>query len=62
MLGVYVDVQNVTGSKLRQQDVLISTGIIENTAAPVTEQRYIMKYIPQEAGSIVPAVGITVEF
>lgn len=62
MLGVYVDVQNVTGSKLRQQDVLISTGIIENTAALVTEQRYIMKYIPQEAGSIVPAVGITVEF
>ena len=26
-LGIYVDLQNVTGSKLRQPDVLMSTGI-----------------------------------
>ena len=30
MLGIYVDLQNVTFSKLRQPDVLMSTGVIEN--------------------------------
>lgn len=62
MLGLYVDLQNITGSKLKQQDVLMSTGIIENTDAPVSEQRYLMKYIPQQAGTVVPTIGITVEF
>jgi hypothetical protein len=62
MLGLYVDLQNITGSKLKQQDILMSTGIIENTDAPITGQRYLMKYIPQEAGTVVPTIGITVEF
>ena len=62
MLGLYVDLQNITGSKLKQQDILMSTGIIENTDVPITGQRYLMKYIPQEAGTVVPTIGITVEF
>ena len=62
MLGFYVDIQNITGSKLRQPDVLMSTGIVENPTAPVSEQRYRMKYIPQSSGSLVPTLGITVEF
>ena len=33
MLGFYLDIQNVTGSKLRQPDVLISTGEIANPEA-----------------------------
>ena len=62
MLGFYVDIQNITGSKLRQPDVLMSTGVVENPTAPVSEQRYRMKYIPQSSGSLVPTLGITVEF
>lgn len=62
MLGVYLDLQNVTGSKLRQPDVLMSTGVVENPSAPVSEQRYRMKCIGQVSGSLVPAVGLTVEF
>ena len=62
MLGVYLDLQNVTGSKLRQPDVLMSTGVVENPTAPVSEPRYRMKYIGQVSGSLVPAVGLTVEF
>lgn len=50
-LGIYVDLQNVTGSKLRQPDVLMSTGIVENPSAPASEQRYRMKYIKQESGT-----------
>ena len=61
-LGIYVDLQNVTGSKLRQPDVLMSTGIVENPSAPASEQRYRMKYIKQESGTLVPALGVTVEF
>ena len=57
-----MDLQNVTGSKLRQPDVLMSTGIVENQSAPASEQRYLMKYIKQESGTLVPALGVTVEF
>ena len=62
MLGLYVDLQNVTFSKLRQQDVLLSTGVVANPAAPPAEQRYVMKSIRQSSGTLVPTLGITVEF
>ena len=61
-LGIYVDLQNVTKSVLRQPDVLMSTGIVENPGAPVAEQRYSMKYLPQESGTLLPTIGLTVEF
>ena len=62
MLGIYVDLQHVTFSKLRQPDVLMSTGVIENPSAPPSEQRYKMKYIRQASGTLVPTLGVTVEF
>lgn len=62
MLGAYIDLQNVTFSKLKQQDALLSTGVLENPNLPENEQKYIMKSIKQEVGSIIPSFGITVEF
>ena len=62
MRGLYIDLQNVTGSKLRQPDVLMSTGVVENPEAPAAEQRYRMKYFRQESGTLIPTLGITVEF
>lgn len=62
MLGFYIDLQNVTVSKLRQPDVLMSTGEILNPEAPVSEQRYKMKKLRQESGTLLPSIGITVEF
>ncbi len=62
MVGIYLDIQNITGSKLKQADVIMSTGIIENPSAPVDEQRYKMKYLKQESGTILPTLGVTVEF
>ncbi|WP_368154824.1 TonB-dependent receptor, partial [Bacteroides fragilis] len=47
MLGFYIDLQNVTNSKFKQPDILMSTGVIENPSAPMAEQRYKMKYITQ---------------
>ena len=62
MLGIYVDLQNITGSKLRQPDVLLSTGVIDNPLDPLTDQRYKMKYIRQENGTLLPSIGVTVIF
>lgn len=62
MLGFYLDIQNITASKLRQPDALMSTGQIENPSAPLSEQRYIMKSIRQESGTLLPTLGITFEY
>lgn len=61
-LGVYIDLQNVTASVLHQPDVLMSTGVIENPSAPLSEQRYKMKYISQDSGTLLPSIGVTVQF
>lgn len=60
--GIYLDLQNVTKSVLRQQDVLMSTGVVENPDAPAFEQRYVMKRLKQESGTLLPTIGLTVEF
>lgn len=62
MLGFYIDLQNVTNSKFKQPDILMSTGVIENPSAPMAEQRYKMKYITQNSGTLMPTLGITFEY
>lgn len=62
MLGIYLDLQNVTMSRLKQADVLLSTGVIENPDASPSAQRYIMRTLAQDSGTLVPTIGITVEF
>ena len=54
MLGFYIDLQNIAGSKLKQADVLMSTGVIKNPDAPIAEQRYVMKSLKQESGTLLP--------
>lgn len=58
MLGLYVDLQNVTISKLSQPAVLMSTGQVN----PADPDRYLMKYIAQDSGTLIPTLGITIEF
>ena len=62
MLGFYLDVQNITGSKFKEPDAIVSTGVVENPSAPRAEQRYVMKYIKQESGTVLPTIGVTFEF
>ncbi|MEI3261480.1 MAG: hypothetical protein V8S11_06035 [Flavonifractor plautii] len=40
MAGFYIDIQNITGSKLKQQDVIMSTGVIEILLLPL-DNKYI---------------------
>lgn len=61
-LGFYIDLQNVTNAKFRQQDILMSTGVVEDPSLPVEQQRYVMKHIKQESGTILPTIGITFEY
>lgn len=62
MLGFYLDLQNLTHSTLKEQDVLMSTGIISNPDAAPNEQRYEMKRIKQESGTLLPTLGITLQW
>lgn len=62
MLGFYFDIQNATKSVYREQDVLMSTGTVQNPQAPIAQQRYVMKYIEQKSGSLLPTIGATVQF
>ena len=61
-LGLYVDLQNVTFSKIRQPDAYLSTGEIVNPDALSHEQRYALETLELWSGTIVPAIGVTVEF
>lgn len=61
-MGFYIDLQNVTFSKIRQPDVYLSTGEILNPDAPVGSQRYALETLELWSGTIVPALGITVVF
>ena len=61
-LGLYLDLQNVTFSKIRQPDTYLSTGNIVNPEASPSEQRYSLETLELWSGMIVPAIGVTVEF
>lgn len=61
-LGLYVDLQNVTFSKIRQPDAYLSTGEIVNPEALPADQRYAMELLELYSGTIIPALGVTVEF
>lgn len=62
MVGVYLDIQNITKSVYREQDVLMSTGVVQNPDAAGAQQRFVMKYIKKESGSLLPTIGATVGF
>lgn len=61
-LGLYVDLQNVTFSRIRQPDAYLSTGEVINPDDLPLEQRYALETLELYSGTIVPALGITVEF
>lgn len=60
-LSLYIDLENVTFSKIRQPDALISTGKI---LAPEEDalERYEMEELELWSGTLVPSIGVTAEF
>ncbi|PKP06836.1 MAG: hypothetical protein CVU10_04560 [Bacteroidetes bacterium HGW-Bacteroidetes-5] len=61
-LKLYLDIQNALNKKYKNEDVLLSTGVIENPQDPYSQQRYIMKRIQIENGTVLPSIGITIQF
>jgi outer membrane receptor protein involved in Fe transport len=61
-LKIYIDIQNILNKQYQDSDVVISTGTIANPQAPYVEQRYEMKRIEQVSGTVLPTIGLTIEF
>lgn len=61
-LNLYVDMENVTFSKIQQPDAYLSSGEIVNPEAEPYLQRYRMEELELWSGTIVPTLGITIEF
>lgn len=62
-LMLYVDVQNVLNYKAQQPDILV----LQTDAAgaplidPLDPQRYLLKYIKADSGTVLPTLGIIIE-
>ncbi len=67
-LGFYLDIQNLYNFKIKDPvkyvKKLDSSGnaIIENPSVPESEQRYVFSKIITENGTVLPTIGIKVEF
>jgi len=67
-LGVYFDVQNVYNKKNDDAPKLIreldenGDPVIENPEAPQEEQRYALKELRTTSGTVLPTIGIIMEF
>lgn len=67
-LGFYIDIQNIYNSKAKQAPNLIQvkdeTGnpIITNPGSPDQEQRYLLKELNTSSGTILPTIGLMIEF
>ncbi len=68
MLGFYLDIQNALNRKYKNAPKLIQqtddngTPVVINPNAPTDQQRYALKYINTTSGTVLPTVGIMVEF
>ena len=62
MLGAYIDIQNILNSKYKEQDVYIKTGKILNPDAPLDQQRYELKPVERRTGTLLPSIGLMIEF
>ncbi len=62
-LMLYLDVQNVYNFKADQPDILVLQTDEAGTPLvnPLDPQRYLLKYIEAEAGTVLPTIGIIIE-
>jgi len=62
-LMLYADVQNVYNFKADQPDILVlqTDGNGAPVVNPLDPQRYLLKYIDAEAGTVLPTIGIIIE-
>jgi hypothetical protein len=64
-LNFYIDVQNLYNFKSDQQKILVldkSKDQPINPTAPIEQQRYALKELALDSGTVLPTFGIIVEF
>lgn len=63
-LNLYLDVQNLTNFQFKGPEVLLpqTDGSGNKIIDPVDSSRYLMRYISNTSGTILPSLGIIVEF
>jgi len=64
-INLYVDVQNLYNFKAEEQQVLVIDSSVTqpvNPGDPQSEQRYQLRELDIEAGTVLPSVGIIIEF
>ncbi|MBK3515803.1 TonB-dependent receptor [Carboxylicivirga marina] len=67
-LGVYLDIQNLYNQQAEQAPELIQVlddnnqPIIINPGAPIEEQRYELKELNSTSGTVLPTIGLMIEF
>ncbi|MCK9484350.1 MAG: TonB-dependent receptor [Candidatus Marinimicrobia bacterium] len=67
-LLVYLDIQNVFNSQAEQPDIVLpvydasGNPVILNPGDPLDDQRYDLRSIANTTGTILPSIGITVDF
>ena len=64
-LMFYLDIQNILNYKAQQPDILVNTqpdGTIVKYIDPQGNERYQLRYISNASGTILPSIGIMVDF
>lgn len=70
-LNIYLDIQNLTSNVVARDQLIldrplddeglpIGEGIIQNPDAPLSEQRFVLKNITDNTGTLIPTIGIVV--
>lgn len=67
-IGFYVDIQNLYNKQSTNPDRLVQVKdengqpIIENPQAPIEQQRYALKPLKTASGTVLPTIGLNIEF
>lgn len=68
-LNLYLDVQNALGQSiddfpllLLERDPNTGQGIIENPSAPLADQRYQTRLGANQTGTVIPSIGVIIQF
>jgi hypothetical protein len=67
-LNIYLDIQNLYGFKAEERPLLIpkedgqQNQIVLNPSAPYNEQYYDMEEVPNNSGTVLPTIGIIIDF
>jgi len=72
-LNLYLDIENLTGNAIASEQLIldrpldenkrpIGPGVVANPDAPFNEQRYLLKSISDAQGTLLPSIGIMVDF